>query len=194
MSFGSGGTGTCRVFNESQINQVFQSGSGTGPKCDCVSMALLELARGVIVTLDARDPTVDSNVSSEFDALNLRPISFLSYSDYRATNTGVWKAGDWVEFSNNSNYPNVQSGMWAAEQTIMVGADSYYGWSRGGGTTHTVAGWRDELLTAYNTGLWWWNQITIAQIPQPVDAGFVNVPKLAMEIFNLRTKQGSYSP
>jgi hypothetical protein len=73
----------------------------------------------------------------------------------------------------------------------MMATDSYYGWGRSG--NHNAAWWENEMVTAYNEGLWF-RKITIAQIPQPMDAGFVNVPKLAMQIFNLRTRQGSYLP
>jgi hypothetical protein len=49
------------------------------------------------------------------------------------------------------------------------------------------------LLAEYNADLSPSHQITIDKIPQPKDWGFINVPKLAMEIFNFRTKQGEYA-
>jgi autotransporter-associated beta strand protein len=200
-----GNARACISFHESQIDNVFRPGATGGPICDCYAMVELELARGVIDTLDERDPGVDAGVQSEFDSMKLVPGCFQA-GWYLTTAQGAWEVGDWVQFSNYNYRERLEKDrtwMWGQEQTIMTDDNSFYGW---GGGTNTAAGWRGRLCTEYNAGLCWnptafgqlpqpvdFNPITIAQVPQPVDIGFVNVPKLALEIFNLRTKQGGYS-
>jgi hypothetical protein len=174
-TFGSAeGVAPCRSFKEAQVKNVFDDGGGPGPMCDCASMMMLEMAYGLITQLNP----------GEFDAIGVSPVGLTL--NYWSPSTGGRQPGDWIKFSNYRSYTG---GMWGEEQTIMLAADSYYGWGRS--NPHSADWWRSELLREYTgpgSGT-----ITLDQIPQPIDEGFINVPKYAMQIFNLRTKQGSYS-
>jgi hypothetical protein len=69
--------------------------------------------------------------------------------------------GDWVRFWNRAGYKDQQPrGWYNAENTVMAGADSYYGWGQApqsnptaGGETMSYAQWKQELVDAYNSGL-----------------------------------------
>ncbi len=173
------------TFTESQINIVFKDLPGPIELVDCQGMVLLELSRGVIKQLNP----------GEFTKMHLRPAAFWGPAGgaYLSPQpAGPPKPGDWMQFGNFGDYmlkhPN---GDWSSEHTIMIGADSYYGWNDG---TFSKLGMRSFLQQKYNEGLPLQQRITLAQIPQPDNKGFVNVAKLGQAIFELRMKQGPSSP
>jgi hypothetical protein len=113
------------------------------------------------------------------------------------------QAGDMVRFWNNGRYSTLHhGGSWSGESTIMTEAcSSFWGFDGSGGITRTEYGWRKKLYDEFNSDLPYLDQISMLGVPgyagslpsQPVQAGFINVPKLAMTIFNYRTKQGTFA-
>jgi hypothetical protein len=187
-SFGSQDPNDCPLtFNEAKVNNVFLGG-GQAPSLDCRRMVLLELARGVIATLQA----------GEFDKMGLTPHLFGQYDCLLVQHGGrpgqnsdwPWRDGDFVSFDNNANYLTVHPQGWmSAVQTIRTGPDSYYGWDIDG--SQTMWWWFNKLVTEYNADQPQSSQIGVSQIPSPTNNGFINVPKLAQRVFNLRTEQGN---
>jgi hypothetical protein len=91
----------------------------------------------------------------------------------------------------------------ATENVIVTGSNSYWGWNHAGGAAYTYEAWREMLRGAFNSGLDTVQRIGIVGVPgydqgidttsQRVIAAFINVPKLALDIFNYRTRQGSFA-
>ena len=170
---------------EAEVNSIFFGPPlNPTPEYDCINMATIEMARGVIMTL----------LPGEFDKLGLTPAKMLGNDYWLYTHElplyGL-KPGDFTKFYNNENYRAMHPiGYWEYEAVIKTGADWYNGWTNRGNVTHTYGGWLSALAAAYNEGLWSWQQITVADVPGYTgDAWVIDVPKLAMEIFDLRVRE-----
>jgi hypothetical protein len=176
-------------YNEAQVRSVFEGGSGQDTtSCSCMPMVNLEMAWGLISQLRAR----------EFDAMGLTPDTLKQqyWTDKTGTPLSGLELGDYVRFWNNEKYGGWTSdGLWDKENTIKTGPDSYYGWDRGGGKTTSDAGWRWRLCSEYNGVCGFMQGIGDDDVPgytysKKRDlAGFLDIPKLAQKIFNLRTGQ-----
>jgi hypothetical protein len=190
-------------WSESGVNAVFGIGPRPSPvpKFDCIAMANLIMVRGVIASLNPGEYK-----AMGFCAVDLGIDRFGNAGSYftvynPAVRRAALKPGDWVAFWNNPNYRAFHSkGDWKTENVITTGSDSYWGWNSTNGATETYDGWKTTLLDAFNSGVNNLQQINIAGVPgydqgnaPDVTAGFVNVPKLAMDIFNYRTRQGRFA-
>jgi hypothetical protein len=207
-SFGSP-TETSEVPNwsESGVNAVFGIGTPpkTNPRFDCIGMANLIMVRGVIATLNPGEYKAMGFCAADFGLDRNSPGKAGPYLTIYAPPLprARLQRGDWVVFWNNSRYDDFHPDEdWATENTIMTGPDLYWGWGVAG-PGGNCAFWRGELRDAFNSGLANpFDQIGPLGAPgynqgndpdQPVTAAFVNVPKLAMALFNFRTKQGQYA-
>jgi hypothetical protein len=175
------------VCNEAAVNRIFDSTNRSAyiPGFDCIRMAQVVMARGVIMTL----------MPDEFDKLGLTPYSFCPDTGAAAPFFKHYPIdpfiplaglapGDYAYFDNNKNYPKVHDGPWAGEAVIKTGGDSYFGWAKG---SWPYAWWIWTLWHKYNDGLTLSKQISIDKVPgYQGSAGFVDVAKLAMAIFNMR--------
>jgi hypothetical protein len=210
---------------EKAVNAVFNASTPQPwPTYNCSGMVQLEMAETVILTLEAGRAPQD--YLYEFDKMGLTVgiVSFVatggmstfSSSQYftvfsPAVARSALQPGDWVRFWNRADYKQQQPlEMWNAESTVMVGADSYYGWTNApegnptaGGKTMSYAQWKQELVDAYNKGLGCFSTITTAQIQgyddvptnylanylptmNQVCAGFINAWALGQRVFAYR--------
>jgi hypothetical protein len=166
-------------------------------------MANLIMVRGVMATLNPGEYKAMGFCAVDFglDRFGNGGSYFTVYNP--AVQLAVLKTGDRVVFWNNSGYRALHPwGDWKTENVITTGSDSYWGWNGTNGATETYDGWKATLLDAFNSGVSNLQQINKAGVPgydqgnapdQDVTAGFVNVPKLAMDIFNYRTRQGRFA-
>jgi hypothetical protein len=166
-------------YHESQVRMVFeQSDPPQVPPylttCSCMPMVLLEMAYGLVTVLR----------NGEFDALGFTPgvLKDSYWTDKSDTPLKDLLIGDYVRFYNNYNYYVWAGldGMWGRENTIKVGSDLYYGWSKDGGDTLSYEGWLLKLLEEYNNVAPWSQRLRfIDEIPGYVigkedSAGFLN--------------------
>jgi hypothetical protein len=108
-----------------------------------------------------------------------------------------------------------QEANWSCEYTVVTDSNCYYGWKlppNGNGGYMCYQAWLSTLCNKYNewipeqsywTGVAWvhlkFGEITVKDVPgynpQQHDglSGCVDVPTLAIQIFNYRTKQGKYA-
>ena len=190
--------------------------NGTAPKFggqpvlkyDCKTMAVIELAYGVLSQLKP----------GEFDALGLTPAHFANdiaqdwsqdnpvpiaerfFTNTTATSATGLNRGDVVRFMNADNYESTHGawpnsvGFWRSEYTIKTSSSGtgdthlYYGWGRQ--DPKTEGGWITELYNMYNTDLdspfdRLWSEEKIPGYQG--NSWFINVQKLAQKIFDLRT-------
>ena len=184
VGFGKAGNAAALAFNESQIAAVFVAGA-QATDVDCMVMVELEMAYAVIGVLQPGD----------FDATGLTPLTLKNdyWTDLSGAPLADLKAGDYVKFWNFGDYGSfTTTGAWAAENAIMTGQDSYYGWADPPGDTQTEAGWKDTLFTEYKKVAGFLTAHWLGQVPGytgPGSAGFLNVAKLAQKIFDYTTEQ-----
>jgi hypothetical protein len=162
-----------------QVVQIFavpEDPNDAGPAVDCLGMARIVEVYGLIECLKG----------GEFGKL------FSSTDEIPgATRNCELKSariGDWLYFWNDKRYPDVHDGgPMRGENVITVDTDVFWGWGDGQGGQGTYEQWLKALVDAYNAGLPKSRQITHVPGYQPTEAKFFNVPKIAMEIFDLRT-------
>ena len=162
---------------EAGVNAVFAAPGSSLPWYDCLAMVKIVTARGLISTLKAGEfDQIVTNVGDMWD----------HYMKSRSCSLTAMQKADYGYFENNVNYldPWHPGGAYSGENVIMVGTDSYWGFPSG---TNSDLGWRTILLNAYNTeGV---PPISMNQIPGFTGTAlFLNVPKIAMKIFDLRTE------
>jgi hypothetical protein len=179
-----------------QINSLFNGtepvlsdpNGGLAPAVhyNCEGMAEIIFVRGLIQGASLTD--------AEFDELKINVADIQSsYCVERsiANNNSVplqsLQPGYWALFMNAPNCP-VQ--IWQAENVIVTGADTYFGWPYG---QQSYAWWQAELkrqfnkgvpLALFEQGLW-----TTRNIGYKGTSWFLNIPKLGQMIFNMRTNQ-----
>jgi hypothetical protein len=197
-------------FSEKGINAIFGIGQmpNTTPDLDCEQMATVITARGVIATIDP-NPGDNTYTKMGFCMLDFGVDKQAGNGPYftqyaPAVPRAALQKGDRVTFWNNVNYKALHGtkGGWATEVVIPTGPDSYWGYNGGGGVTGNYAYWKQALRDGFNDGLPTTQWIGLQNVPgydqgnapsQAVTAGFVNVPKLALALFNFRTDQGQYA-
>ncbi len=183
------------------INGVFYIGPKTQHVvCDCVTMVMLEYARGLISQLKPGEWARMGGGGGPLTPFYLFDQDMADYDVKEPPPINSLKPGDYVRFWNKMSfpgYPNVQpGGAWGSEYTVRVSAPGttdplFYGFTSNG-ETHDSDGWRTLLQGKYNQGLPLAQQIGLSDVPgYDGDAGFLNVPKLAQMIFNLRTTPGN---
>ena len=207
-SFGEAGAAT-----EQQIIQVFKGG-GQPVVGNCASMVALEMSYGLITQLNPGEFTSLGLKPQDFfiNTFGLAPSPDMTL---RTVPLSGLKPGDWARFWNTkqsvldtdgaryacTRYPYSVHGtgwMWASENVIDVSSDpynpnttKYYGWSSAPEKL-TYTGWLQSLRSQWNEALdpgspdWMGPTDEVGYIKDT--AGFINVPKVAQMIFNLRSK------
>ena len=189
-------------YNQAAINDVFTTG-GYVRTFDCYAMRQAIEARALILTLD-NNTGIDGTkkyFADEFDKMDLTlgrvsrlDSTGLLWVDNRYTlPLDKIQPGDSTGFANANDYlaTHVDGAPWQAENVIMVGKDSFYGWNLP--KPMSYAQWQDLFVTKYNTA----NRKpgvtkTIAKTDLPAfnqEVGFFNVPKLAKMIFKFRQSE-----
>ena len=158
--------------SETGINAIFRRGAAPSPlpQVDCLLMQNIIMAEGVITTLKPGEYTKIGLSVTDF-AIN--PFGGLAgnYATYYnpAAALNSLKPGDFTIFYNNVRYglPAYHwKGMSGAENVIVTGPNSYYGWGLGPyAVGQTYAYWMKDLLTAFNTGLPYQLQIGPLGVP-----------------------------
>ena len=165
--------------DEDAVNQVFTGGNAA---FECWGMANVEMARGLISTLEP----------GEFDALFGTTGSLPLVSSTVALNNT--KLGDWLYFANDPTYLNENrhpNGDYQGENVIknlappQANLATYWGWG-GDPPQKTYDAWCAELVKQYNSGLPAADQITT--VPGYTGtAQFFDVATLAEDVFDHRS-------
>jgi hypothetical protein len=115
------------------------------------------------------------------------PLDIRTVSDIKDT-----KNGDWVRFDNYPDYTERMNGggAWAAENAIKVGADRFWGHPDQPNASRTEEQWLKELDKYYREDT---KASPIGKVPGYAndDVRFIDVSKLATDLFNYRAAQTS---
>jgi hypothetical protein len=180
---------------EAQVNIIYEAASITPrPRYHCWGMGTVNMARGLIQ--GALKP-------GEFDELNLHPWDFGMLGQYRTPNgldlpRDLVPDGYLMNFQNNDDYGKYHDAgdMFGNEWSIKTGADAFVGWGLDGlypfyDTPRTNEETIQELVGGFNKGLldprlWISAKDVVGYIGT---SWFIDIPKVARVIFNLRTGQ-----
>ena len=131
------------------------------------------MAKGLI---DLIDPT-------DFDALFTSGTVPMASHDVPISGM---KLGDWGYLLNDTRYLDKhEHGGYQGENIINVNPGKYFGFPTG---PQTLAKWQDDLIAAYNAGLPQADKITSIPGWQAADNQFIDIPKVAMAIFDRRAE------
>jgi len=161
---------TAGVSASDSVNRFF--GDGKGLLADCWESAQILLAKGLLDTIG----------SSDFDSLGYQFNKYPKTPDVPRQLSDV-KVGDWIRFKNYPEYPNGWA--WQGENVVKMGEDLYWGLTASGqGSVKSASMWLSHLQTMFNAQM-----DTHRTDPLPGFEGwarFVDVPKVGMNVFDLR--------
>jgi RHS repeat-associated protein len=174
-------------YGEDAVNDHFRM--GTSRSQDCRIAAMVIQAKGLIDHLSSVLPHPDHGRPNTFNGVFRRVLDIPRDSRTGITRLEDTKAGDMIEFENNSNYTHLpNAGDWQAENAIQLvdgGTGSIY--APGIGIT-SAADINQQLIREYNNLATASGQATISTVPgfNANRVIFFDMHRLASRIFHDR--------